>query len=79
MLKLPRPPTPRRIPQLKRPQEITRLLEIWPHGIDLMDQVLHTNDPKFAQMFFDDGIIGQGDALFCAQFVADFAIASLVD
>lgn len=74
MLKLPRPEPPRGIAQLKRPQEITRLLEIRAHGKNLMDQILHAHDPEFAQILLDDLVVRQGDTL-----LVDFAVAALVD
>ena len=74
MFEFPRPKPPSGIRQLERPKEITRLLEIRPHGHDLMDQVFHADDPELAQVLLDDLIVGQGNAL-----LVDFAVAALVD
>ena len=79
MLKLPRPPPPSRVPQLKRPQKVARLLEIGPHGENLVDQVLHTDDPKFPQMLLENGIIRQWNPLPGPQLVSNLAISALVD
>lgn len=74
MLKLPRPKASRRIAQLERPQKVARLLEIRPHGENLMDQILHAHDAVLAQMVFNDLVVGEGDSL-----LVDFAVAALVD
>ena len=74
MPKLPRPEPTRRIRQLKRPEEIARLLEIGPHGHNLVDQVLNADDAEFAQVLLDDLVVGEGDAL-----LVDLAVAALVD
>lgn len=39
------------------------LLKVWSDGYDLVDQVLHTDDAKFAQLLLDNLVIGQGDTL----------------
>ena len=74
VLELPRSEPPRRIAQLERPQEIARLLEVGAHGIDFMDQILHAHDSIFAQIVFDDLIVGERDTLFI-----DFAVSALVN
>ena len=74
MFELPRSEPPSGIRQLERPKKIARLLEIRPHGHDLMDQIFHADDPELAQVLLDDLIVGQGDAL-----LVDFAVAALVD
>lgn len=79
MLEFPRPPPARRVPQFKRPQEITRLFEIRSHREDLMDQVLHADDAEFAQVFFDDGVVRQWDPLLRALLRSDLAVPAFVD
>ena len=79
MLKLPRSPTPRRVPQLERPQEVARLLEIGPDGENLVDQVLHTDDAEFPQMLLNNGIVRQWDPLPGPQLVSNLAVPALVD
>ena len=74
MLEFPRPKPTSRIAQLEWPQKVTSLLEIRPHNNNLMDQILHTNDAKFAQLLFDDLIIGEGYTLF-----VDLSVAALID
>ena len=74
MLELPSPEPPIRIAQLERPQEVARLLEIRPHSIEFMNQILHAHDTVFAQVILDDLVIGQGDTL-----LVDLAVTTLVD
>ena len=74
MLKFPRPEAPSGIRQLEWPEEVARLLEVWPHGHNLMDQVLHADDTKFAQTILENLVVGQWDTL-----LVDFAVTALVD
>ena len=37
-------PASKRVRELKWPQEVTGLLEVWSYGDDLMDKILNTND-----------------------------------
>ena len=74
MLEFPRPESTSGVAQLKWPQKVTSLLEIRPHSNNLMDQVLHTDDSKFAQLLLDDLVIGEGNAL-----LVDLSVAALVD
>ena len=74
MLEFPRSESTSRIAQLKWPQKVTSLLEIRPHSNNLMDQVLHTDNAKFAQLLLDDLVIGEGNAL-----LVDLSVAALVD
>ena len=63
-----------RVTQLERPQEVACLLKIWAHGVNLMDQVLHTDNTVLAQVVLDDLVVGERDAL-----LFDLAISTLVD
>ena len=74
MLELSLPEPARRIAQLERPQEIARLLEIWPYSDNLVHQILHADDAVLAQMLFDQAVVGQRDAL-----LVDLAVAALID
>ena len=74
MLELPPMEPTSRIAQLEWPQEIARLLEVRANGIDLVDQVLHAHNAKFAKVLLDDGVVAERDAL-----LGDFAIPTLVD
>lgn len=74
MLELPRPESTSRIAQLEWPQKVTSLFEIRPHSNNLMNQVLHTDDAKFAQLLLDDLVIGKGYTL-----LVDLSVAALID
>ena len=74
MLEFPRPEPTSRIAQLEWPQEVTSLLEIRPHSDNLVDQVLHTDDAKFAQLLLDDLVVGEGYTL-----LVDLPVATLID
>ena len=63
-----------RVAQLKRPEEVTGLLEVGTNGIDLMDQVFHADDSILAKLVFNDRVVRQGNTL-----LVDLAIATLVD
>jgi len=39
------------------------LLKVWSDGYDLVDQILDTDDAKFAQLLLNDLVIGQGNTL----------------
>jgi hypothetical protein len=64
----------RRIRQSKRPQEVIRLLEVRPHGENLVDQVFHADDARRAQGRLDDGVVVDRETLF-----VDFGESALVD
>ena len=74
MLELPRPKPTSRVRQLERPQEVARLLEIGPHGHNLVDQILDTDDAEFAKVLLDDLVVRERDSL-----LVDLSISSLVD
>ena len=74
MLELPLPETAGGIPQFERPEEIARLLEIRPHGYNLVHQILHADDAILAQVLLNQAVVGQGDAL-----LVDLAVTALVD
>ena len=74
MLELPRPESTRRIRQLEWPQKVARLLEIWPHGYNLMHQIFHADDTEFAEVLFDDLVVREGDSL-----LVDLSVSTLVN
>ena len=74
MLELPRPEAARRVRQLERPQEVARLLEVRPHGHDLVHQIFHADDAEFAQVLLDDLVVGEGDTL-----LVDLSVSALID
>ena len=71
---LPRVPSASWVAKLERPQEVACLLEVGANREDLVNEILHTHNAQLAEVFFDDGIVGQGDAL-----LVDLAITALVD
>lgn len=62
------------VAQLKGPEKIGGLLEIGADGIDLVDEIFHTDKAVLAQIILDKLVIGQGDTL-----LIDLAVATLVD
>lgn len=52
-----------RVRQLEGPQEVVGLLEVGAHGVDLVDQVLHADDARLAEVVLDDRVVRDGDAL----------------
>ena len=63
------------IVELERPEEVARLLKVGPDGEDFMDQVLHAHDAVLAEMLFDDGVVGECNALLAVS----LGVAALVD
>ena len=53
---------------------MTDLLEVGAGGEDLVDEVLNGEDVVLAERLFNDGVVGEGDAL-----LVDLAVAALVD
>lgn len=74
MLELPRAEPASRVGELERPQEVRNLLEVGADSVDLVDEVLHADNAKLAQVLLYDGIVCERDAL-----LVDLAIAALVD
>jgi len=55
-------PAPRRR-QLEGPQKVVCLAKVWPHGIQLVNEVLDANNAILAEGTLDDAVVCQGDAL----------------
>jgi len=60
--------------QLEGPQEVGSLLEVGADGVDLVDEILHADDAVLAEVLFNDGVVGEGNAL-----LVDLAVSALVD
>ena len=60
--------------ELEGPEEVGSLLEVGADGVDLVDEILDTDNAVLAQALLNDGVVGQRDAL-----LVDLAIATLVD
>ena len=60
--------------QLEGPQEVAGLLEVGADGVDLVDQILHTDNAVLAEGLLDDGVVGQGNTL-----LVDLSVTTLVD
>lgn len=74
MLELPRPKPTGRVRQLEWPQEVACLLEVRPHGHDLMHQIFHTDNTKLAEVRLDDLVVGERDTL-----LVNLSVSALVD
>ena len=62
------------VAELEGPQEVGGLLEVGADGVDLVDQILHTDNAVLAEVLLDDGVVGERDAL-----LVDLAVSALVD
>lgn len=60
--------------ELEGPEEVVGLLEVGSDGVDLVDQILHTDDTELAEALLDDLIVGQGDTL-----TINLTVTTLVD
>ena len=67
------PPTGRGV-QLERPQKVRGVLEVGPHGEDLMNEVLHADDAVLAERRLDEVVGRDGGAV-----AVDLDEAALVD
>jgi len=74
MLEFPGAETTGRIGKFERPKEVGSLLEVGPNGVNLVDKVLNADNAVLAKALFDDGIVGERDAL-----LVNFSIAALVN
>ena len=57
------PEAPVGVGKLERPEEVVGLLEVRPHRVNLVDQVLHTDDPSLPQGPLHDRVVGDRDPL----------------
>lgn len=60
--------------QLEGPQEVGGLLEVGADGVDLVDEILNTDNAVLAEVLLDNGVVGQGNTL-----LVDLAVSTLVD
>lgn len=74
MLELPCPPSTCGVRELEWPKEVRGLLEVRPGSDNLMHEIFDAKDVVLAQVLLDDGVVGEGSALF-----VDLAVAALVD
>lgn len=74
VLEFPSSESPIWVAQFEGPQEIARLLEVWSHGVDLMNQILHTHDAILSQVILDNLIVGESNSL-----LVNLAVAAFVD
>lgn len=63
-----------RVGELEGPQEVVGLLEVGADGVDLVDQILHTDDAVLAEVLLDDLVVGEGNTL-----LVNLAVTALVD
>ena len=66
--------TTKRATQLEGPQEIIGLLEARANGVNLVDQILNTDNAVLAKCLLDDSVIGQG-----SPGLVDLPVTTLVD
>ena len=62
------------VAELEWPEEVGSLLEVGADSEDLVDEVLNADDAVCAEVFFNDGVVGERDAL-----LVNFSIAALVN
>lgn len=59
--------------QLEGPEEVVGLLEVGANSVDLVDQILHADNAKLAEVLLDDLVVGEGSAL-----LVDLSVTTLV-
>lgn len=62
------------VAELEGPQEVGRLLEVGSDRVDLVNEILHTDDTVLSKVLLDDRVVSKRDAL-----AVDLAVAALVD
>ena len=60
--------------QLERQQKVVDLFKVGSHSVDLVDQILHTNNSVLAQMLLDQLVVRDCNPLF-----VDLSVTALVD
>jgi len=60
--------------QLEGPQEVRGLLKVGADGVDLVDEILHTDHAVLSEVLLDDLVVSQRQAL-----LVNLAISALVD
>ena len=63
------------VAELERPEKVVGCLEIWSHCVDLVDNVLDTDESILPQNSLDDGVIRESSSLV----IVYFTVASFVD
>ena len=51
------------VAELEGPQEVGRLLEVGADGVDLVDEILHTDHAVLSEVLLDDLVVCQRQAL----------------
>ena len=74
VLELPRSKSPVRIAKLERPQKVANLLEIGSNSINLVANILNTDDSVLTKLLLDHLVICKWDSL-----LVDLAVSSLQD
>jgi hypothetical protein len=62
------------VTELKWPEEVVGLLEIWTNGEDLVNKILNADDTVLSKAFFDQSIVGESNAL-----LVDLSVSTLVN
>ena len=62
------------VAELEWPQEVGSLLEVGSDSIDLVDQILHTDDTVLAETTLNNGVVGKSNTL-----LLDLSVSALVD
>jgi len=60
--------------QLEGPQEVRGLLEVGPNSVDLVDEILETDNAVLSERVLNDLVVGQSNPL-----LVDLAVPTLVD
>jgi hypothetical protein len=72
VLELPLVKAASRAVQLERPQEVGSLLEVGTNGVDLVDEILHTDHAILAEILLNNLVVRQWQSL-----LVDLAITAL--
>jgi len=60
--------------KLEWPKEVGGLLEVWTDSVDLVDEILDTDDTVLAEVSLNKGVVGKSNAL-----LVDLSVTTLVD
>lgn len=60
--------------ELEGPEEVGGLLEVGADGVDLVDEILNTDNAVLAEILLNDGVVSEGNTL-----LVDLSVTALVD
>lgn len=67
------------VAELEWPEEVGGLLEVGADGVDLVDEILHADDAELSEVSFDDGVVGERNAVLLSSLGVTALVHELTD